>query len=454
VRLERTLPLLTGGTRDAPERQRTLRATIAWSYDLLELEARDLLPRLSVFAGSFSIAAAERVCNADLDLLQSLVESNLLKAMPDSRLFMLETIREFAGEKLMESGAERSVAQLHAEHYHSVAEELRAFHSAEDQRSFESDQGNFRVALEHLITSGPSEYALEMVDSLGNYWVLCGQLDEGERWTERALAAADERPRSRRAWAISSLAEFARFRGDDARAIPIKEDVLSLARELDDTSLEAATLHDLADTYAHAGDYGRARELALQALEIRRRVGRPTGIAHALSSLFDIELLQGNYDEALRVAEEVAAIESEHAAGTIDHSLSLFMLGEAHRRRGEAPEAVASLRAALSVAREINQQQNLCEMLLSTAGLSAKADPRRAAELLAAAETIRQKTGFYLWDPPECERIAKAVRAELGEEEFALASADGVELDWERAISGALEALDSLDSVLPRGSLD
>jgi predicted ATPase/class 3 adenylate cyclase len=443
-RLERRLPMLTAGHRDAPRRQQTLRATIEWSYDLLEPEAQAVFCRLSVFAGSVSLEAAEQVADADLNSLAALVDLNLLKAMADSRLLMLETIREFAGEKLSESGDEQSFAQRHAEHYHALAEALRPFHSAELQRSFEHEQDNFRVALEHLITFGPSEYALEMVDSLCNYWILRGQLDEGERWTERALAAADTTPRARRAWAISGLGEFARFRGDDARAIPLKEEVLALSRDIGDVSLEAATLHDLADTHTHAGDYARARELAMEALELRRRAGRPTGIAHALSSLFDIELFEGHYEEAQRVAQEVAQIEGEHAPGSIEHSIALFALAEAHRRQGELHEAVGMLREALSLASNLNQRQNLCEMLFAAAALVAASDAHRAGVLIGAAEAIRKKSGFYLWDPDECERIIRSVREQLGDLAFEAAAVEGSALEGDAALAAAIDSVTSL----------
>jgi predicted ATPase len=199
-RLAKRLPLLTDGRRDAPARQSTLRATIEWSYELLTPEEQQLFARLGVFAGSFELEAAEAVAEASLDGLAALVEQSLLRRTDFGRFFMLETIREYALERLEASPEAEELARQHCEYFLELAEdtetEARGPREAEWLRQLKSDQGNFRAALSWSLERGEKELALRLAGALHSFWYHAGFLVEGRRWAERALEAVadDELP--------------------------------------------------------------------------------------------------------------------------------------------------------------------------------------------------------------------------------------------------------------------
>ncbi len=180
-RLGSILPVLTGGARDAPERQRTLRATIEWSYDLLEPPVQALFARLAVFAGTFPLAGAEEVAGADLDGLEALVDSSLVKPIGDDRFLMLETIREYAAEKLAASAAADEVRRRHAAFFTELAEEAyehRFDAETEWSERLELDHDDLRVALDWL-TAHDQDGALALAGALGWFWLSHGHLAEG-----------------------------------------------------------------------------------------------------------------------------------------------------------------------------------------------------------------------------------------------------------------------------------
>ena len=189
-RLEHRMSLLTGGRRDAPERHRTLRATIEWSYDLLNPVQQRLFSRLAVFA-TFSAAAAAAVADATVDDLDELVEASLLKPMHEDRFLMLETIREFAAERLRPQEGSES-RRRHADRVLRIPScnaRPSALHGSAlaQAQIFEAEEDNLRAALGHSLESGPNEVALDLVDALWLHWMSRGQLEEGQQWTERAL---------------------------------------------------------------------------------------------------------------------------------------------------------------------------------------------------------------------------------------------------------------------------
>jgi predicted ATPase len=189
-RLGSTLPVLTGGARDAPERQRTLRATIEWSYDLLEPPVQALFARLAVFAGTFPLAGAEEVAGADLDGLEALVDSSLVKPIGDDRFLMLETIREYAAEKLAASADAEEVRRRHAAFFTELAEEAHEHRfDAETEWSerLELDHDDLRAALDWL-TAHDQDGALALAGALGWFWLSHGHLSEGRDRLARAIA--------------------------------------------------------------------------------------------------------------------------------------------------------------------------------------------------------------------------------------------------------------------------
>jgi tetratricopeptide (TPR) repeat protein len=438
-RLDRALPLLTGGSRDAPVRQRTLRATIEWSYDLLDSNTRSLFARLSAFRGTFSVEAADVVCGADVDGLQALLEFSLLKQSGSDRLLILETIREFAAERLEQAGEADELRRRHAEHYASVAEGIRSgvadMSTGRDQiETFEIEQDNFRAALEHFLTTGPSERALELVDSLWIHWMRAGQLDEGERWTTRALAAADQTPRPLLESTIGTLGDFARFRGDLERAASLKQTALAMARTIGDKAGVAANLHDLAGTFAQLGEFPRARELATEGLAIRKELGKPLGVAHALDALWDIAFFEHDYEEASRLDHETIAILERHGPDTAEMAMTRWGLSECLRRCGRSANARDELREALVLARRLSLRQHVSGMLYTAAALITARDPAQAAKLIGASDTLLAESGFGLFDPTECKKVVEAVRDRLDNEAYEAARAEGAAQDVDEAL--------------------
>jgi len=446
-RLGHSLGLLTSGRRDAPPRHQALRATIEWSYQLLSEEEQLLFSHLAVFGGSFDLDAAEVVCGADIDVLQSLTDKSLLRQTTEGRFFMLETIREYAVEQLEHVPECSQLARRHAEHYHGVAHTLRPRKSespeAATRRSqFEVEQPNLRSALEYFLTASIAEAALEMVEDLWLYWLQAGQLAEGERWIERALAEAEPTPSRLLGSVIGLHGEFLRFRGEVERAIPIKERATEIARSLGDDREVASNLHDIADSWAHLGDYARARAAASDALKIRRALGNPGGIAHSLSSLGDIALFEGDFAEARRIYEEVLALILADSPGTTDHAVYLFSLAECRRRQEEYEGAAATLVDAIEMAAELGLVFCVPDMLDTAAGLAGRSNPWRGALLVGAAEALRSASGFDYFDRAEAERIATSLLVSLGEARFKRAVDEGRQLTAEEAMRTALESLD------------
>ena len=190
-RLEQRLPLLAGGSRSAPERQRTLRATIAWSHDLLAPAEQGLFARLAVFAGGCTLEAAEAICGADVDAIASLVDKSLLRRTGD-RYWMLETIREFAAERLDELADARTLRDGHAAWYVEFAERARPELRAREARTWlervDAEHANLRAALEHLLESGDADGALRLSGAIWPYWQTRGHWTEGRRYLTAAVA--------------------------------------------------------------------------------------------------------------------------------------------------------------------------------------------------------------------------------------------------------------------------
>ena len=455
-RLDRALPLLTGGSRDAPARQRTLRGTIDWSHDLLDSNTRSLFARLSVFRGTFSVEAADVVCGADLDGLQALVEFSLLKQSGSDRLLMLETIREFAAERLEQTTKTDELRLRHAEHYATVAEAIRSgvadMWTGPDQiETFAIEQDNFRAALEHFLTVGPSERALELVDSLWIHWMRAGQLDEGERWTTRALAVADQTPRPLLESTIGTLGDFARFRGDLERAASLKEAALAMARTIGDEPGLAASLHDLAGTLAQLGEFPRARELATEGLAIRKQLGKPLGVAHALDALWDIAFFEHDYEEAFRLDQETIAILERHGPDTAEMAITRWGRSECLRRCGKSADARHELREALVLAQRLSLRQHLGGMLYTAAALIAARDPAQAAKLIGASDNLLAESGFGLFDPTECKNVVEAVRDRLDNDAYEAAHAEGAAQDVAEALRLAIASTASESTAVASG---
>lgn len=280
-RLGQRLKLLTGGARDAPARQRTLRDTIAWTYDLLTADEQALFRRLAVFAGGCTLEAAEAVTSPDgeLDLfreLASLVDHSVLRQAetPDAepRYRMLETVREYGMEQLAASGEEVAIGDQHAEYFRARAEALRPAIDGPDQLAtltqLHLDHDNLRRALTWTIERGKTTTAVRMTAALWKFWLVHGHLTEGRDWLERSLAMPGETPPEARIGALYGAGSFARLQGDYARALTHGEEAVTLARTIGDSRRTAMSLY-LLGTIAHYQDeLGRAQRLYEEALAV------------------------------------------------------------------------------------------------------------------------------------------------------------------------------------------
>jgi predicted ATPase len=432
-RLAQRLDLLRGG-RDADPRQATLRATIEWSHELLNEEEQRLFRRLAVFGGGCTLEAAEEVADADLDTLQSLVEKSLVRRTGD-RFWMLETIKDYAAERLADAHEEDPYRARLLGWSLTLLRSLEPDSDHFDRVGFDRldvEQDNMRASLEYALQSGRTAEQLKLVGSLGHFWLHRGRLEEGARWAERVVAATREEPLTEeRSLVTSYVGEFLRFLGRPQEAIPWKERALEEARELGLDGWTAATLHDLADIYLQLGDLRRSRELAHEAVAIRERGGDPEGIAHALSTLPEVAILEGKLDEALALCDRFDSLQPDDDS---EQRRGLEVTrAEVYRRLGDERRAAARLRAAAEKAlRTEGSYLVIPELLLVAADLVSARAPMAAAQLVATARRVCRETGYTVWPILDYKRIAEAVGA-----------ADADELPVEEALRLVLDCLDS-----------
>ena len=307
-RLSQRLDLLKGG-RDADPRQQTLRATIEWSYDLLEPEEQRLFRALSVFASSCTFEAAEAVCDADPDTLQSLLDKSLVRRRQDERprYWMLETIRELAAEQLAAEGEDGPLRRRHAEHYLVVALSAGLAPDVEGQMRHDlviPERDNMRAALAWACENAEWDLGLELFVALENYWAT-NAAHEGLEWAQMLLSSApadSSRPRFR---ALRVQGGMENILGHRELSRQHFEQALAMARELGDELGVGILLHRLATTAVYGGDMERVQVLAEESLAAFRSVGGfAKGEAQALTSLAEVRQANGDLEGALELLEE------------------------------------------------------------------------------------------------------------------------------------------------------
>jgi predicted ATPase/class 3 adenylate cyclase len=319
TRLSNRLKLLTGGAKDLPARQRTLRGAIEWSHDLLEEGERTLFARLAVFSGGRTLEAIEAVCDAEGDLpvdaldgVSSLLDKSLLlreeTSEEESRFVMLETIHEYAREKLHESGEAAELRGLHAEYFLAFAEEAEPELEGPDQASWldrlEADLDNFRAALSWLLEVGESESALRTGGALWLFWRSRGHLSEGRRWLSEGLSGGDAAPAGVRARAMLVLGDLDVMQGDYPQGEEELEAGLALFREAGDRRAEAQALNILGFIASERNDLERAERLLEESLALGRKAGTPIEIHNALNALANVAFYRNDHARASVLQEE------------------------------------------------------------------------------------------------------------------------------------------------------
>jgi len=357
-RLEHALPLLTGGARDVPERQRTLRAAIGWSYELLSPHERAAFRHLGVFSGGWSLQAAEEVAGASLDALQSLVEKSLVR-FGEKRYSLLETIREFAVEQLEESGELEEARRRHFDHFAGLAAALDT--SAEagygvQPGALPGEAANLRAALDWAVAAGEFERVVELMVQLENFWVTTDPFEGARRFGE-VLASDVALPDRLRARATRCYAGSLFISGDYEESHRMNERSLALFRELRDDEGRGVLLHRLGiSTLVHLQDPAKARELLEESRERYHRAGSGGGESEVLGALGYVARDEGDTEAALELFTRAAEIAAEtgfiwweigQLAAVVESLIELDRVAEA--------EPVA--RRHLELSREIGDRQ-------------------------------------------------------------------------------------------------
>ena len=460
TRLSSRLKLLTGGARDLPERQQTLRSTIGWSYDLLARDEQVLFQRLAVFAGGCTLVAAEAVCptagELEVDVLEglgSLVDKSLVRKQEagverEPRFSMLETIREYGLEQLVASGEAETLRRAHAVYYLELAQQAEPNLTGPEQGMWldrlEREHDNLRAALAWARDRGESALGLRLAGALWRFWYTHGYLSEGRSWLEGMLAlpeSGDSREEvPMRARALYGAATLASTQDDFDRAVTLWEASLALSRELDDEAVMASALNALGLAALQQGDAERAAPLFVESLALSRAMGDPWAIARALLSLAQTAYVQGEYSRAEALFEECLALMRQ--AGSMSHSaVALLYLGHAARAQGNFARATALYQEGLALSQGLSDKLRvLREMEGLATAVAAQGQAERAVRLLGAAAGLRDLLGSarHPMDRVAVERAEAALRAALGEEAFAAAWAAGRALSLDEAIYEAL----------------
>jgi predicted ATPase/class 3 adenylate cyclase len=507
VRLSSRLKLLTGGARDLPIRQQTLRSTIDWSYNLLTVGEQTLFARLAVFVGGCTLEAAEAVASelkieneklkkdrddrsfsifnsqfSILDGLAALVDQSLVRREEpggEPRFTMLETIREYALERLEASGEADVVRRRHAEFFLGWAEKFERFGRSQRvlTEPLETDLDNFRAAL----AGGSAEVAARSAAALRYFWVMRGYSSEGRRWLEAALERSSALPASARAKALAAAGSLAWSQDDEVRATALFEESLEMFRAQDDQQGIAWTLFNLGCIVYFQSDQARATTLLTESLEMFRAQDDQQGIAAAIKRLGSVVMEQGDKTRAAALLEESLArfrdlgdkveiadalhilagltrLQGDEARALALEQESLALcrelgfksllpmvligMGYITQRQGDAARARGCFAEALALCREMRRRPCLTLCLAGLAGVAGMVrQPERAARLFGAAEALGEA-----FDQPwlrghriEWERNVVTARAQLDEATFAAAWAAGQAMTPEQAIAYALE---------------
>ena len=510
VRLDDDFRLLTGGSRSALPRQQTLQATIDWSYNLLSDFEKTLLSRLSVFSGGWILPAAEKVCIGErnvgsasnihpvmvLDLLTSLVDKSLVMAEGDTsaetggektRYRMLETVRGYSRDRLMQSGDAERVRDLHLDYFLRFAEEAEpVIQRGSDRRVWgrlEAEHDNLRGALDWSRGSGKTEKGLRLAGAIYQFWLVKGYQRESREWLEGMLSEEGKTSASVRAKALRLAGRLIAMQGDIDLAIKMGDESVSLYREVGDNSGLAIALGNLSGTLGMQGDNERAAELIEESLIINREMDDKRGIALSLQRLGDLaHEYEGDYDRALVFLEESLSLsrelgdrlsvawsltllgdtllrqgDLERAEVTLEESLTLsqevvgdnrasasiiYVLGQLARSRGNYERATELYKESIELAWEGRMKNGVSIRMEALGGVAvAQNQLERGARLLGAAEAIRQEIGASLipYDRANHDRSVAALRTQLDEKTFAAAWTEGQKMSMEEAVEYALD---------------
>jgi non-specific serine/threonine protein kinase len=491
ARLDDRFRLLTGGSRTALPRQQTLRALIDWSHDLLSEPERVLLRRLSVFVGGWTLEAAEGVCGDPegrrqkaegsparttgeasgsqpvrlpsafcllpsdvLDLLLQLVNKSLVLAEEQgevARYRLLDTIRQYARDKLLESGEAAALRERHWEWFVALAEEAEPeLHGAEQAvwlERLETEHENLRAGLEWSVAE-EGERALRLGAALWRFWLMHGHLSEGRGWLERIIVCGEHATHAF-ATVLHGAGALACQQEDLGTAGTLLERSVALWRTLGDDREVASSLVWLGRVPLGQGNHAVARALFEESLRLFREADDARGVARSLNNLGEVARDEGDYDRAAALyADSLELGRATEHQGIV--AISLHNLGQVALHREDYRQAGALLQESLGLFQELGDKRAIgaCLAGLATVSLGASSQEgeggaesvARAARLLGAARTLLEAIGAPLppVDRAAYERCVAVVRARLGEERFVAAWGEGQALTVAEAVSEAL----------------
>jgi predicted ATPase/transcriptional regulator with XRE-family HTH domain len=411
TRLDQSLGLLVGGAHDLPERQRTLRAAIAWSYDLLDEPARELFRRLSVFAGGWTLEAAEATCGQRNDVLTgltSLVEKSLVHSRPDvaggSRFAFLQTLREFGQERLADSGEAQAQRAAHAAYFERLAVEGEVALQGPEQSEWlirlELEHDNLREALRWARDTAQVEVGLRVAGALWRFWEARGHLAEGNAWLEELLANDDHRGpgvdvmRMRaRSDALHAAGTLAMRMGDYARTAAAMRERLAICHRLDDRAGVVVALNGLANSALYQGEYRRAAAVYEEALTLARSHDRARHIAGLLVNLATVANERGEYANAETLCLESLALwrdlrDKANTAGALSN------LGEIHLRQGGFASAEECLHECIAIFRELQSPVGSAYAVMWFGEIATRQnEPDRAVDLVRESLEVFRGAG-------------------------------------------------------------
>jgi len=460
ARLHNRLDLLTGGRRDADARQRTLRATIEWSYNLLDEAEQRLFRRLGVFVGGRTLRAIEAVCDADgrlgidvVDGVETLLYSSLLRheetSVLEPRFTMLETIHEFATDKLASLGELEELRLAHARYFLDIAEAagIDAAGNRIDAGGLEEidvEHANIRRALEFALAGAerdeaePAAIALRLASAMARFWYLRSHWSESADWFSAVLEKAGTTPASAWSGVLHGAGQLAVERGDYAAGRAFFERCVAASRLAGDEAGAAFALGKVGDAAYALGDFTAAHNYLQEGLFQTRRLGDPFNTARLMGCLGELLRAQGEFAEARRLNDDAVALLVEAGQGSSSRiGVIVCNLGNALLREGDVDRAATVLADALSIAERLGSTIDIAIAVLGLGGVAAAhAEPLRAARLLGASEALIEELGASLWpaDRLDLEHHLAVTRAQTDAEAFAKAHQQGRAMSVEDTI--------------------
>jgi predicted ATPase/transcriptional regulator with XRE-family HTH domain len=502
-RLQRALDLLVGGPLDLPPRQQALRSAISWSYDLLDESEAALFRRLAVFVGGATLEAVEAVCGVGegrrtkdeqssiSNLLASLVDKSLLNrenvgvGSASQRYTLLETVREYAWERLAESNEVELLRKRHAAFYLELVEEAGPQLTGEEHdtwyKRLQLEYDNIRAALATSIEYADAETALRFGTVLWRYWDMHGYISEGRGWLDLTLQLeSDAFPllrsnvlssagilawsgddldtarsfhgqslalrrqlgdKQRIASSLNNMGLVAHQQGDYQEAFDLLAESLEICRELDDKADIASTLNNLGNSAHAMGDPDNAYALLEEGLALWREVGDMYGVALVLNDLAEVERSRGNYERAVPLyiegIEKMREMEDNSRVANALHNLAHVL-----HHQGDLDKAYELLAESLTMRRDLDDRPGIYMSLTGLAGVvSSRGLPEKAALLFGAAESLLEDSTFKVQpiDKRDYDINVERTRAQLGETEWTSAWEAGRRMAWENAVALALE---------------